>query len=136
MKLKWSKNKEIFKVKSILIDPATMPAPNTAVEYMRRGMAHYARKQYEQAETDLKHATMVDASLIDAFYGLGMVLKAAGRKEDAVAAFRRVLDLLQSSEIADANRKELLRRLALGHINELTQGDWNLGDEIWQRLQD
>jgi hypothetical protein len=53
--------------------------------------------------------------------------------EKSVAAFTRVLELIRIQPESDKVRNAMLRRLALGHINVITQGDWNLEKEIWQR---
>jgi tetratricopeptide (TPR) repeat protein len=131
--MKMFKKKEVFKVKSMPIDPASIAPPTTADEFQHRGMAYYARKQYEAAESDLKQAISLDAKNIDAFYSLGMVLKAVKRNDDAVKAFKQVIDLVSSDSGADHIKFDMIRRLALGHINEITQGDWNLEKEIWKR---
>ncbi len=128
------KKKEIFKVKSLPVDPTNMGVPSTVEEFQRRGMAYYARKQFSEAEVDLKRAISLDENNIDAFYSLGMVLKAINRKDDAVAAFNQVLNLLKAKPEASTTKYDMLRRLALGHINEMTQGDWNLEKEIWKRI--
>jgi tetratricopeptide (TPR) repeat protein len=133
MKKLFSK-KEIFKVKSLTIDPSTMETPSTAGEYARRGMAFYARKQPEAAEADLKNAILLDKADIDSFYGLGMVLKAMDRKDEAVEVFQQVLNLIETNIGTNKTRNDMLRRLALGHINQITKGDWNLEKEIWHRI--
>jgi tetratricopeptide (TPR) repeat protein len=124
--------KEIFKVKSFPIDPISMEDPSTVDEFQRRGMAFYARKEYTSAEDDLKKALLLSGSNVDTFYCLGMVLKARNRKEDSVAAFTQVLDLIMATPGVEKTKYDMLRRLALGHINIMTQGDWNLEKEIWQ----
>ena len=129
------KKKEIFKVKSIIIDPSVMRNLTTADEYLKRGMAYYARKQYENAEKDLRTAVSLNEELIDAYYSLGMVLKAAFQEDEAVQAFEKVLDLLNSGLVKNSDQLAMLRRLAKGHINEIKTGDWNLEKEIWQRVQ-
>jgi len=128
------KKKEIFKVKSLPVDPNSMGEPSAVEEFQKRGMAYYARKQFKEAEADLKKAVSMDGNSIDSFYSLGMVLKAMNRKEDAVAAFKQALTLISS--VADENKTkyDMLRRLALGHVNEMTQGDWNLEKEIWKHI--
>ncbi len=126
------KKKEIFKVKSVPVDPGTMGDPSTSEEYTKRGVAYYARKQFNSAETDLKHAILLDENNLDAYYSLGMVLKAVGRKEDAINAFNKVLELINARPDATSTKYDMLRRLALGHYNELKQGDWNLEKEIWK----
>jgi tetratricopeptide (TPR) repeat protein len=126
--------KEIFKVKSLPVDPSSMGEPSTVEELQKRGMAYYARKQYEEAEVDLKKAVSMDGNNIDSFYSLGMVLKAVNRKEDAVAAFKQALNLINAIPDSKTTKYDMLRRLALGHVNEMTQGDWNLEKEIWKHI--
>jgi tetratricopeptide (TPR) repeat protein len=127
------KKKEIFKVKSVPVDPAKMAEPVSVDDYQKRGMAYYARQQYQEAEADLKKATTMDGNSIDAYYSLGMVLKAEGKKAEAVTAFTQVINLILARADAAQVKYGMLRRLALGHINELNQGDWNLEREIWKR---
>jgi Tfp pilus assembly protein PilF len=126
--------KEIYKVKSLPIDPNKLGEPVIADEYQRRGMAYYARKQYNAAEDDLSKAIQLDDKNIDSFYSLGMVLKAMKRNDKAVESFNQVLSLIQTQPESNKTKNDMLRRLALGHINEITQGDWNLEKEIWQRI--
>lgn len=126
------KKKEIFKVKSLAIDPTSMGEPRTIDEFQKRGMAYYARKQYAEAEADLKKAIALDSNNIDSYYSLGMVYKANKRKEDAVEAFKRAIELIVARPDSKITKYDMLRRLALGHVNELTQGDWNLEKEIWK----
>ena len=129
------KKKEIFKVKSIELDPTNMGEPTSADEFQKRGMALYARKQYTDAEVDLKKAISLDSNHIDSYYSLGMVLKALDRKEEAIAVFTQVLNLLGTQTGSNTSKHDMLRRLALGHINEMTQGDWNLEKEIWKHIE-
>jgi hypothetical protein len=42
--------------------------------------------------------------------------------------------LLDGGVVPDKSRARILRRLALGHVNEMTSGNWNLEAEIWQRV--
>ena len=129
------KKKEIFKVKSMPVDPTSMGEPTTADDFQKRGMAYYARKQYPQAEADLQKAISLDSNHLDSYYSLGMVYKALGNKEESVKAFQQALDLITSSQGKTRVTNDMLRRLALGHINEQTQGDWNLEKEIWQHIE-
>jgi len=131
---KWFKKKEIFKVKSVPLDPASMGEPTTADEFQKRGVAFYARGQYSAAEADLKKAISLDSNNLDSYYSLGMVLKALKRKEDATEAFKHVLDLIAANPTPDHTKNDMLRRLALGHNNEMAQGDWNLEKEIWKHI--
>ena len=134
MKKMFSK-KEIFKVKSMPVDPTSMGEPATADELQRRGMAYYARKQYAQAEADLKKAISQDSNHIDSYYSLGMVYKAVDQKQEAVAAFTHVIELIVTNPGADSTKNDMLKKLALGHMNEINQGDWNLEKEIWKHIE-
>jgi tetratricopeptide (TPR) repeat protein len=129
------KKKEIFKVKSVPIDPSSMGEPATADEFQRRGMAFYARKQFSDAEGDLRKAISLDSNHVDSYYSLGMVLKAVDRKEEAIVVFKQALDLIGSNPSSNTAKNDMLRRLALGHINEMSQGDWNLEKEIWKHIE-
>ena len=125
--------KEIFKVRSSSIDPADLGEPATANEFLRRGMAYYARGIFNTAEADLRASIALDSAQIDAYYCLGMVLKALDRKQEATEAFNRVLLLISTSEVGKSTKNDMLSRLALGHMNMINQGDWNLEKIIWQR---
>lgn len=128
------KKKEIIKIKSIAVDPATMRDLTTAEEYFNRGTAYYARKKFDLAEKDLQTSIAMNGEMVDAYYVLGMVLKAAARGQEAVQAFETVLDLLGKGLVKNSNRVAMLRRLSKGHINEIQTGDWDLEKEIWQRV--
>ena len=64
-------------------------------------------------------------------YLLGMALKAAGDKQAAVAAFRAAAAELPAMQ--DLVRAAMLRRLAVGQINWLEHGKWDLEPETWVR---
>jgi tetratricopeptide (TPR) repeat protein len=129
------KRKEIFKVKSVPLDPQSIKVGEDASGFVSRGMAYYARQKYELAETDLQQAIILNPGDIEAHYCLGMVLKAQYKMDEAVKNFQQVVNLLLRSSSFPRAKAGMLRRLALGHINKLTQGDWNLEKEIWHRIQ-
>jgi lipoprotein NlpI len=128
------KKRVISKIKSVVVDPATMRDLTTAEEYFNRGTAYYARKKYDLAEKDLQTSITMNGELVDGYYVLGMVYKAAARNQEAVQAFETVLDLLEKGLVKNTNRVAMLRRLSKGHINEIQTGDWNLEKEIWQHV--
>jgi tetratricopeptide (TPR) repeat protein len=116
------------------VDPAAMGQPTDTAAYLRRGYAFYGVKQYTEAAEDFRKAFELDPGAVDAVYGLGMTLKAMDKKEEAAAAFKNAIALIDKGVIADKPRARILRRLALGHINEINSGDWNLEAEIWQHV--
>ena len=115
------------------VDPDEMPEPNDLDSYMRRGWAYHSRDQEQAAEADYRRALELDSESVDANYVLGLILKAQGRADEAVEYFSKTVKLLEAGKIKDNARCEMLRRLSLGHINELKKGDWDLEREVWRR---
>lgn len=115
------------------VEPTQLPQPGSPGEYIRRGLLFYARKRYMESEKDFKMAIESDPNNEDGYYGLGMVYKAQGEVEKSINAFNEVIRLLGINQEEKHDRNTMLRRLALGHINEMRTGDWNLEKEIWKR---
>ena len=118
-----------------LDDPQEMPEPQNSAEYLRRGYAYYARGRFPEALADFQRSIALDPDSVDAMYGLGMAQKASKLHDESVKSFQQVLTLLNAGAVADRIRADMLRRLALGHINEITSGDWNLEKEIWRHVE-
>ena len=117
------------------VDPVAMEQPTDTAAYLRRGYAFYGVSKYAEAAEDFNKAFDLDSTAVDAVYGLGMSLKAAGKKGEAVTAFKNAIALIDKGVVTDKPRARILRRLALGHVNEITSGDWNLEAEIWQHVK-
>jgi tetratricopeptide (TPR) repeat protein len=111
-----------------------MPEPHDLQGYQRRGWAFHSRGLNDQAEADFRRALSIDPEDVDATYVLGLVYKTQGKKEAAIDVFKKAVALIEAGKVENKDRNEMLRRLALGHINELTVGDWNLEKEIWQHV--
>jgi len=107
--------------------------PQSLDEYLRKGWANYGRGDLGEAEKCFRNAISLDPDLIDACYGLGLTLKAQGRKEEAVEIFLKLTDLLEKDTTMDNVRRTMLKRLTQGQINLLKFGDWGLEKEIWKR---
>ena len=129
------KKKTAVQISDSSQDPNTMPEPHDVEGYRRRGWAFHSRGLNDQAEADFRRAISIDPEDVDATYVLGLVLKAQGRKDEAIVSFQKAVDLIQAGKVENRDRREMLRRLALGHINEIKDGDWNLEKEIWQRVE-
>jgi tetratricopeptide (TPR) repeat protein len=114
-----------------ITDPSALPEPKDVDSAMRRGWAYHSRKQHAAAESDFRQALEYDPHSVDAHYALGLILKAQGRNDEAVSNFKQVLELITTGVISNQSRAEMLRRLSMGHVNELIQGDWNLEEEVW-----
>jgi len=133
--MKIFRRKEIFKVESEELNPDEFSEPKSAKEYFNRGMAFYARNQYDEAANDMLKAISLDRNNIDAHYGLGMVRKAQDEKEEATKAFQETLKLLEQEKDEKQASIDMLKRLAKGHINEIMLGDWDLEKEVWKRSE-
>ncbi len=119
----------------LLVDPEKMPEPDNPGDYLRRGYAFYARSMFPQAEQDFRKGLAMDPEGVDLMFALGMALKGDKRDEESVQVFKQVLSLLNAGAVADRTRRDMLHRLAVGHINMITKGDWNLEQETWQRSE-
>ena len=127
------KKKSTEEVKVVKMDPGDMSEPGDMEEYMRRGWAFHAKGNQAEAEADFQQALMLDAESVDGNYALGLTKKAQGQIEPALEYFRKAMNLIEAGKIDEGMQPEMIRRLTLGHINELTDGDWNLEDEIWHQ---
>ena len=93
----------------------------------------HARGDDEKAEKLFQQALAIEPDSIEIIYGLGIVLKAIGRTQEAIVQFEKIVHHIENREWNDLNRARMLRRLALGQINYLKNQDWNLEKEVWQR---
>ena len=118
-----------------LLEPDVIPQPTNAGEYQLRGYAFYAKGDFPAAQADFQQAVALDSTDVEAVYALGLAYKVQGRVEEGANAFRQALDLIHSGVVEDSTRAEMLSRLAKGHLNMITTGDWNLEKEIWKRSE-
>jgi len=89
----------------------TMSTPQTA--YQNMGVALYNLKRYREAEEALRFSIGLDSKLEAAYYHLGLVLVASGRREEAKAVFRQARDLAPLSPFGQA---------AVGQLKALGEG--------------
>jgi tetratricopeptide (TPR) repeat protein len=116
-----------------LQEPDAIPQPKTAGEYQLRGYAYYAKGDFAAAQADFQEAVALAPTDVESVYALGLAYKVQGRAQEGARAFQKVLDLIHSGAVEDSTRAEMLGRLAKGHLNMMTIGDWNLEKEIWKR---
>jgi len=74
-------------------NPSNTSNVSNAWRYQREHQASTAVTEFEKI---LKQ----DAHNIDALYGLGLALRDSGKKEDAIAKFQQVLELVDSAAAA------------------------------------
>jgi tetratricopeptide (TPR) repeat protein len=114
-------------------DPSVQTEPDSARELRLRGYAFYAKGDFPSAQKDFEVVLGIDPNDVEAIYGLGLSYKMQGNMEEGAKAFRKVLDLLGAGSVEDPTRTKMLERLAKGHLNMITKGDWDLEKEIWKR---
>lgn len=124
------RKKQEVNVATYRADPSEID-PKTSEDYIKRGYAYHARKEYAKADADLQQAITLDAASPEAYYALGLNLKALDRKDEAVKAFQKALDLMPALEEKDTVRAHMLSRITKGHINQLVKGDWDLRTDFW-----
>lgn len=108
----------------------------TYEDYYREGWSlHGSKKDEDAAEENFRQAIALNPKAVDAYYGLGLVLKAQDRRQEAILAFQQVVDLLATDIVEDRIRSQMLRRLSIGHMNQMKTGDWDLEKEIWKRIK-
>ena len=71
------------------------------------GLALYHLRQYPEAEEQLRFAIGLEPQMGLAYYNLGLVLAAQGRREDARLAFTRARDLGPETPFGEAARERL-----------------------------
>lgn len=105
--------------------------PSNSTELARRGWAYYYHQDFTKARDDFMEAVQSEPGNIDFQFGLALTLKRMGKKQEAVQAFEKILEHI--NDLDDRVRATMLIRLAHGHINQITKGDWNLGELVWQK---
>jgi tetratricopeptide (TPR) repeat protein len=105
--------------------------PHAPSDSARYGWDYYSTQDYSSAEESFRQALQENPDDIDSLFALGMTLRYAGRSDAAVDVFRKVMD--RSGDIQNGSRSRIVRRLALGHINQIEMGDWNLEKEVWSK---
>lgn len=101
----------------------TETAPQTAEDYYQRAWRSHVKGDQNGAEQDFQQAVSTDSQSVEAYYGLGVTLKTEGRKEPALQAFEKALELINAGGLQeDRIRATMLRHLAEWHINMLKSG--------------
>jgi tetratricopeptide (TPR) repeat protein len=97
----------------------------------RRGWSYYALNLYASAAADFLAAHQREPDNLDILYALALSSKQSGQAEQAQLYFQKFL--ARAGNIENQDRATMLRRLALGHINHMKDGDWELEREVWHR---
>lgn len=76
-----------------LLDAVTQLEPAYVEGWNKRATVHFMRDEYGPALSDLLRALAIEPRHFGALAGLGTILEELGKDEDAVAAYRRALEV-------------------------------------------
>lgn len=86
----------------------TLPTLTTeSVAHQNLGLALYHLRQYAEAEMELRFAISLDPRMEAAYYNLGLLLAATGRRTDAREAFQHVRDIAPQTPFGRAAAEQL-----------------------------
>ena len=98
----WAEALEAYK-KALAIPTLTVPH----LVHHNIGLALYHLKRYQEAEASLRVALSLEPKMEGAYYNLGLVYVAEGRRDDARLAFKAARDLAPQSTFGQAARQKL-----------------------------
>ncbi len=110
--------------------PAATPLPSPATPLDEAWRA-YGAGDLAQADQMVRRVLSQAPNDIEAAYLAGLVWRAQGNNQEAKGAFQIVVD--QHVHLEDRTRGRMLRRLAVGHLNQIDRGLWDLEPETWER---
>ena len=94
-----------------LLDAVVGLAPDYAEGWNRRAYVHYTQNEFDLALGDLRRTLALDQNHFKALDGLVHILQEIGRKKDALAAARKLLDINPYYEGAKQITDELAREI-------------------------
>ena len=94
-----------------LLDAVVALAPDYAEGWNRRAYVHYTQNEFDLALGDLRRTLALDQNHFKALDGLVHILQEIGRKKDALAAARKLLDINPYYEGAKQITDELAREI-------------------------
>jgi tetratricopeptide (TPR) repeat protein len=98
----WKEALEAYK-KALGLPTLTVPH----LVHHNLGLALYHLKRYQEAEASFRLALTLDPKMEGAYYNLGLVYVAVGRRDDARLAFKHARDLAPQSTFGQAARQKL-----------------------------
>lgn len=98
--------------------------PESAEAMRALAWEFYGRGHNQEALATLVTATEKFPEDAEIHYAMGLVLKRLGKRERARAAFSAALERIDA--MPQSTRRDMLRRLATGQVNQLDHGSWDL----------
>jgi tetratricopeptide (TPR) repeat protein len=94
------------------LDQVTTLSPNYAEGWNRRATVHYLMQNYGKSMSDIERTLELEPRHFGALSGMAQILKATGRKELALEAYQRVLDIYPMMRKAQNEVATLLEELS------------------------
>jgi tetratricopeptide (TPR) repeat protein len=99
-------------------------------DLLLKGWTSYVNSDFVSAEASFRQLILIDTRSIEAYYALGLSLKAQNRKDDAIEAFNKAVSLLQDKSLSpNSTRASMLGHLATAHLSYLFNGEWNMKEK-------
>lgn len=105
--------------------------PDSAQARANLGWGYYGKELYDEAVGQFERALALDSQHIEAHYGMALSWKKLGKTDKAMAEFKKAATL--AGRIEDKVRAQMLLRLIHGHVNFVTNGDWNISADLWRK---
>jgi tetratricopeptide (TPR) repeat protein len=113
--MKWSTEatqKKTYDVALDFLDQVVTLEPGYAEGWNRRATVHFMMENYAKSMADIERTLRLEPRHFGALSGMGAILKATGRKELALDAFGRVLDVYPMMRNAQSEVATLSDELA------------------------
>jgi Tfp pilus assembly protein PilF len=96
---------------------AATATPNSPEAETNLGWGLYSKGSYDEAIKAFEKAISADANYFDAYYGMALTYKKAGRSADAVATFKKAQGMLASIDYKP--RALLMSNIIDSHLQDL-----------------
>ncbi|MBN1286431.1 MAG: tetratricopeptide repeat protein [Anaerolineae bacterium] len=97
-------------------------APDPFADQVSEAWEMHLNNKNELALSAFEKVLSQDANHMDALYGKGMAAKSLGQKDGAIAAFRKLLELLDTIREDMPGRATMLERMAKKQIEWMQAG--------------
>jgi tetratricopeptide (TPR) repeat protein len=113
--MQWAQNaieKQKYDVALDFLDEVTMLQPDYAEGWNRRAAVHFLMSNYAKSMSDIDHTLALEPRHFGALSGMAQILKNTGKKELALKAYQRVLDIYPMMRSAQNEVSTLSEELA------------------------
>ncbi len=98
-----------------------IPPPDPFAEQVSAAWQLHLNNKNEQALAEFERVLQQDSNHIDALYGKGLALRALDRPQDAIAAFQKMIGLIDTIRTDMPGRSTILERMAKRQIKWMQQ---------------